>query len=83
MTIKQVNPRYVILSRLAGKAKRGRQNDSGDRKAGTFPGFLPVEITGFPETTKEQVEVIFPDGVRLVLSGPQNMSMLGSILKDR
>ena len=83
MKVAQVNPRFILLSKLTGRIKRGQQNYSGNQRTKIYPGFLPVELTGLPETTKEQIEVIYPDGVRLILRGVQNMSLIDSILKSR
>jgi hypothetical protein len=71
------------LSRWIVKARTGRRaNPVASSKR---PDFLPVVLSGVPlnPDRAEQIEVILPEGTRLLVTGDKSIGLIGSILQSR
>jgi len=80
------NPLYYRLTRKSGVKN---QLNASVRKpsfaASPGSGFIPVHLAGVshPADTGEKIEIRFPDGIQVVLTGPSSLSMAESLICRR
>jgi len=71
------------LSRWIVKARTGRR--SNPVASSKRHDFMPVVLSGVSlnQERSEQIEVVLPEGTRLLVTGEKSIGLIGSILQNR
>jgi len=81
------NPLQYSLTRKSGVKNKLFTPVVRKQNTALYPvsGFIPVHMADVPQPSSgdEKIEIRFPDGIQVVLSGPSSLSMAESLICRR